>query len=90
MLNRDNDDMRMTMKINEFLDLMCKALDRDAGTLTLEDTPQTVEQWDSVGHLMIITAITKLGVATDGEEFERISSLGDLATVLKAHGDLEE
>ena len=78
------------MKTQEFLDLMCKALDRTAGTLTLEDTPQSVEQWDSIGHLMILTAISRLGVATDGEEFQRYSSFRDLATILKSHGVLED
>ena len=33
------------MKTQEFLDLMCKALDRTAGTLTLEDTPQSVDKF---------------------------------------------
>ncbi|MFZ1936710.1 MAG: hypothetical protein WCB27_18135 [Thermoguttaceae bacterium] len=53
------------MKTNEFLDLICGALNRKPGTLALADTNKTVEQWDSLGHLMLITVVSKLGVATD-------------------------
>ena len=78
------------MKTADFLNLLCESMNRDPGTLTLEDTPETVEQWDSVGHLSIISAIDQLGVAVDNDEMQNFASIRELVNRLKQRGALED
>lgn len=79
------------MKTDAFLDVLCEALNRDPGTLTLADTPETVEEWDSVGHLSIVATVDgELGVSADEAEMQSFGSIGDLVTALKARGALED
>lgn len=78
------------MTTSDFLDAVCDALRRPPGTLMLDDTPQTVEEWDSVGHLSIIATVdAELGVETDTPELQMFSSLRQLVDALKAKGVLE-
>lgn len=79
------------MTTQEFLDTICEALNRDAGSLSLEDTPASVEEWDSVGHLSIVATVdSELDVAADSEELQTFDSLGQLVSALKAKGALED
>lgn len=79
------------MKTMEFLDCICEGLNRDPGTLSLDDTPDTVEEWDSVGHLAIMSTIdSALGVPPEDEELRDFVSLRQLVDALKARGALED
>jgi len=79
------------MKIGDFLNAVCNALNREPGTLTLDDTPDTVEEWDSVGHLSIISTIdSALGVSPDTEELRSFTSIRELVDILKKKGALED
>ncbi|MFC2176625.1 acyl carrier protein [Bacteroidota bacterium] len=79
------------MKVNEFLDAICRALSREPGTLTLDDTNETVEEWDSLGHLAIISIVdSEFGVPPETEDLQTFTSLRELADVLVASGALEE
>ncbi len=78
------------MKTADFLNQLCESLNRDPGTLTLDDTTETVEQWDSVGHLSIIATIDQLGVDVDSEEMQNFTSVRELVDRLKAKGTLED
>ena len=78
------------MKTAEFLNLLCESLNRDPGSLTLGDTPETVEQWDSVGHLSIISTIDQIGVAVDSDDMQNFTSIRELVDRLKAKGALED
>jgi acyl carrier protein len=78
-------------KVQEFLDDLCAALNREPGSLNLSDTPNTVEEWDSVGHLAIISSIdSALGVSPDEEELRNFNSLRELTDRLKKRGALED
>ena len=73
------------MTVEQFLDVVCDALGREPGTLTLDDTPKTVEQWDSVGHLSIISTVDEaLGVPVDDEEIRMFMSIRELTDRLEA------
>lgn len=75
------------MTTREFLDAICKALERDPGSLTLDDTPTSVPEWDSVGHLVILgTVDAQLGIRTDSPEIQQFGSLRQLVGVLKSKG----
>jgi len=78
------------MKTGEFLDLVCEWLNRDPGTINVDDTPDTVAEWDSVGHLSIIATIDQIGVAVDNEEMQNFKSIRELVDLLKEKGALED
>ncbi len=79
------------MKTSDFLDLVCKALRRTAGSLSLDDTPETVAEWDSVGHLAIIDTLdSALGVDVEDRDLHAFTSLRQLVTSLKARGALKD
>ena len=73
------------MKTREFLDRVCEALGRSPGTLSEQDTPWTVEEWDSIGHLSIISTIDEvLDVSVNDEEMRNFTSIGQLLERLRA------
>ena len=79
------------MKVKEFLDIVCDGLNRDPGTLSIEDTSDTVEEWDSVGHLAIIGTIdSALDIDVTTDELQTFTSLRELVDTLKAMGALED
>ena len=79
------------MKTQEFLDLVAKALQRQPGTVTLNDTPDTLEEWDSIGHLAIIAILdSKLGIDPEAEELTDFTSIRELVDALKTKGTLQD
>lgn len=81
----------MRMRTNEFLDAICHGLNRELGSLTLDATDETVEEWDSMGHLTIISIVeSKLNVSLEAEGRQVFTSLRELADFLKAKGALED
>jgi acyl carrier protein len=79
------------MKTNEFLNIVCEALVVKPGTLSLDDTPSTVSNWDSVGHMSIIAAIEsnfRLDVS-EHPELRRFRSLREIVERLQGFGVLE-
>jgi len=79
------------MTTSQFLDAVCESLSRDAGTLNLDDTPESVPEWDSVGHLAIISTIdSELGVSPDEPDLRNFKSIRQLVAALKRMGALED
>jgi acyl carrier protein len=79
------------MQTREFLDIVGEAMGLEAGSLSLEDTPDTVEEWDSLGQLVIISILeSELHVDTDSEEFKSFASMKELVETLKAKGLLRD
>ena len=79
------------MKVEKFLDLVCEALGVPANSLTLDDSPQTVPQWDSLGHLVIIATMERdLGVAPHDASLHNFTSIRQLVERLKALHALED
>ncbi|NQT87196.1 hypothetical protein HQ560_10560 [bacterium] len=74
------------------MDAICEALELEAGSLSLDDSPETVPMWDSIGHLSIIGVIdAELDVETDEDEgLQRFASIRELVDRLKAKGALED
>ncbi len=78
------------MKTEEFLNALCGALGRAPNSLSLEDTPQTVAEWDSIGHLTIIATVDELlGVPVQDERLREFTSIGELVEQLKSLEALE-
>jgi acyl carrier protein len=60
-------------------------------SLTLDDTQQTVPQWDSMAHLMIIATVQRdLGVAPNDASLHNFTSIRQLVERLKARKALED
>ncbi len=79
------------MNTTEFLNRMCSALERPANSLTLNDTPLTVPEWDSMRHMAILLVLDReLNAPVNEEELREFSSLGQLADRLKARGLLDD
>lgn len=79
------------MKVRDFLNALCSALGRKPDSLTLSDTPKTVAQWDSIGHLSILATMDELlGVPVMDEELRTFESIGQLIDRLKARQALED
>lgn len=58
---------------------------RPAESLPADASPETIESWDSVQHLSLVLAIEEhFGVQIDPEEFEKMNSLGAIATLLES------
>lgn len=52
--------------------------------VTLEASPETIADWDSVQHLNLVLALEQeLGVEFSPEEIERMNSLGAILAVLE-------
>jgi acyl carrier protein len=79
------------MKVPDFLDLVCQTLELRPRSLSLDDTPQTVSQWDSIGHLTIIALVSeRLGVRSNDKELHDFTSMRQLVDRLKARNVLED
>jgi acyl carrier protein len=79
------------MTTQELLDQIALALGRDPGSVKLEDTPNTLDEWDSIGHLSIISTIdSELNVPVQDEELQAFSSIGELVERLKIRNALED
>jgi len=78
------------METAQLLSIVCEALNRAPGTLTLDDTPDTVEEWDSLGHLAIVSAVNyRLRVPVNDPDLVAFSSLRELAQTLDRKGFLK-
>ena len=78
------------MKVAEVLNKVCKSLEREPNSLTIDDTPDSVVEWDSIGHLSIISTIDSLGVSVDDEEMRTFRSLRELIDQLRSRHVVED
>ncbi len=79
------------MTTAEFLNELCEVLGRDPDSLTREDTPKTVKEWDSMGHLTMIATIDELlEVSVQDEELRNFQSIGELLDRLHTRNALED
>ncbi len=77
------------MKVDEFLNVVCRSLSRPPHSLKVDDTPETVEEWDSIGHLSIISTVEGLGASVEDEAMRTFRSLRELIDQLRHQHVLE-
>jgi len=78
------------MKVKDFIDKCCFALEVELGTLNRDSSPENVESWDSLGYLNIIAMIDKeLGVSFKADELLKFENLSIIIDELKKMGVLE-
>ena len=79
------------MTTEEFLNELCEVLGRDPGSLSPSDTPATIKEWDSMGHLSIIATIDEvLEVPVDDEEMRNFKSIEEMLQRLRSRNALED
>jgi len=67
-------------------EVVAQVLGVEASSLTDESSPETIDQWDSLNHLRLITAIeTRFGLVLPMAAVMEIQNLGSLSRVIQSH-----
>jgi hypothetical protein len=74
------------MQINELLTEIAEALEVEAGTVLPESQIGSIEEWDSLGHIAILS---RLDLVYDNIT-ERVPDLASCTTVVEIHKLLEQ
>ena len=74
------------MQINDLLTEIAAALEVEAGTVLPESQIGSIEEWDSLGHISILS---RLDLVYDNIT-ERVPDLASCTTVLEIHKLLEQ
>jgi hypothetical protein len=74
------------MQINELLTEIAAALEVEAGTVLPESQIGSIEEWDSLGHISILS---RLDLVYDNIT-ERVPDLASCTTVVEIHKLLEQ
>jgi acyl carrier protein len=85
-----NVQIALPMKVQDFLDLLCKTLLLPAKSISQDDTQDTVPNWDSLGHLEIIDVVDSLGVDTNDERLQKFTTIAELVQQLRDRGVLQD
>ena len=80
------------MNTSEVIAAIAQGLDLEVGEVNLESTSETIEDWDSLGHLAVLSALDD---ATGGKSSELIdltqaASVIEIIDILKDGGILQE
>ena len=78
------------MNTTELLNMLCKALEIEEGSITLDDTVDTIEEWDSLGHLSILAALDLLSIDTDKDEFRNFDTVAKLVELVRKEGIIKD
>ncbi len=72
------------MKVKKVLEIFCDVLDVEQGSLTIETTPEDLNQWDSLANLNIIFALeTEFKIKFSIEDVQHCRSVNDFVLLLK-------
>ena len=69
------------MKIEELIDLIARALEVEVETLSVDSSNETVDAWDSLGHISIMLQLENIL----GEQIERIVELTEAYSIREMH-----
>ena len=80
------------MKLPELIKKIEEALELEAGSVSLESSSENIEDWDSLGH---ITILSMLDDATDGAsadivDLTQATSVAEIAKIMTDNGLLEQ
>ena len=63
---------------------MAKVFDIDPALITLESSPETIEAWDSLGHLNLIMALEdEFGVNLSDDQFLSLTNFAAVVTAIQ-------
>lgn len=80
------------MKLPELIKKIEETLELDEGSVSLESSSENIEDWDSLGH---ITILSMLDDATDGAsadivDLTQATSVAEIAKIMTDNGLLEQ
>lgn len=62
--------------LETLIDTIAESLDIDPSTLTIDSSNETVEQWDSLGHLRLLMAVEdKFDIQFKTSDFATLTSI---------------
>ena len=75
----------VTISEKEILEIIQKALGHDVGLITIESSVWNVNEWDSLGHLGILTALDKFfgGKVAAIKDMAKADSVRKILQILK-------
>lgn len=73
------------MTVNDLFDIVSNSLNVTRENININTNSKNLEEWDSLGHLAILTAIDKAteGKASEIEALASSSSLSEIFEILK-------
>ena len=75
----------MEQSKNEVLEIIAKSLEVDKERITVESTVDSLEEWDSLGHLSILVPLDKKfqGRLAGIKEMASVTSVNSILKILK-------
>lgn len=74
-----------------FLAKVSESLNVETSEVSRDTTPDTLAEWDSLGHLDILSVVDEeLGVPIDDPQIQNFKSIGELIDLLTERGVLSE
>lgn len=76
------------MTYESLIEVIAKSIFVDGSSLSMDSSAETVEEWDSLGHISILSALDE---ATDGKsadivELTQATSVREISDLLKENG----
>jgi len=80
------------MKVEDVLFAIGQGLEVEPGIVTLDSTTETLEDWDSLGHLAVLSALDDAsdGKSADLIDLTQAASVKDILNILRVGGILIE
>ena len=80
------------MKVEDVLLAIAQGLEVDPDAVTLDSTTETIEDWDSLGHLAVLSALDDAsdGKSADLIDLTQAASVEEIMNILRAGGILTE
>ena len=80
--------MELIRLMSNLTELVASVLNVPVSTLDAQSGPANQPAWDSLAHITIVAAVeSSYGISLTMPEILAIKNIGDLAAVLKRHGD---
>lgn len=73
--------VEIVMKVEELIDLIARALEVELDTVSIDSSNETIDAWDSLGHISIMLQLEN----NLGEQIEKISELTEAYSVRDIH-----
>ena len=79
------------MQLSDLLNQIADSLEVDESLITLESSSETIEEWDSLGHITILGTLDDLtdGKSADLVDLTQATSVKELVKILTESGLLD-
>ena len=73
---------------NRVLAVVARVFELDERALSMSDSPQTIDRWDSLHHLKLITAVeVAFGIRLRMQSLLKIQDIAGLVAAVRSHQD---